>query len=351
MLKNRKQKPESLLVSNVRETIKLIEKMASNCRTVVVEVSKAEANYKKVILREELKKYLCISATLIKKEPAEFLKIARKSVLIKSKEEYKIAEGQITGMSEFYIQLKTADMESRFEIGTKLWEELQKEKVTVGDVVKIYKDTGFVIKTGRALAIDNTNIKGDLIKIPTGEILKNEVQETVLSLDQIDLLNSEKEAMSDFYSNKKVSKSVQIETDCKITRWLREEKVSVEFLPLCIENCELADEKTFLKILQMSKILENQLKLIFLFDGSVHEFYAGIPKISMKTPTREEVSDYLALTIVLKKAQLEPSAADSLASIALDRGLKTALSILDLLGNSRLITVSHINDLCSTIGY
>lgn len=48
--------------------------------------------------------------------------------------------------------LKTTDMETMYDLGAKMIESLQKEKIIAGDIVTIDKTSGRVTKLGRSFA-------------------------------------------------------------------------------------------------------------------------------------------------------------------------------------------------------
>lgn len=50
------------------------------------------------------------------------------------------------------LTIKTTDMETVYELGTKMIDALSKEKVTAGDVIAIDKTSGKVSKLGRSFA-------------------------------------------------------------------------------------------------------------------------------------------------------------------------------------------------------
>lgn len=77
------------------------------------------------------------------------------------KEEAEIIEGEVISIEIEKsnnnekigrMTLKTTDMESVFDLGNKMIESLQKEKITAGDVVSIDKASGKVTKLGRSFA-------------------------------------------------------------------------------------------------------------------------------------------------------------------------------------------------------
>ncbi len=50
------------------------------------------------------------------------------------------------------LTIKTTDMETIYDLGTKMIDALAKEKVTAGDIISIDKTSGKVSKLGRSFA-------------------------------------------------------------------------------------------------------------------------------------------------------------------------------------------------------
>lgn len=87
----------------------------------------------------------------------------RKSIGVRIKEETELIEGEVveieidrsdTGIVAEVgkITLKTTDMETIYDLGAKMIESLNKEKITQGDVVTIDKASGKITKIGRSFA-------------------------------------------------------------------------------------------------------------------------------------------------------------------------------------------------------
>merc|ERR1711963_238700 len=84
----------------------------------------------------------------------------RKSIGVRIREETEIIEGEVvevqidrpvtgTGAKIGKITLKTTEMETVYDLGTKMIESVIKEKVQAGDVITIDKATGKITKLGR----------------------------------------------------------------------------------------------------------------------------------------------------------------------------------------------------------
>nr|XP_032662313.1 ruvB-like 2 [Chelonoidis abingdonii] len=85
----------------------------------------------------------------------------RRSIGVRIKEETEIIEGEVveiqidrpatgTGAKVGKLTLKTTEMETIYDLGTKMIESLTKEKVQAGDVITIDKATGKISKLGRS---------------------------------------------------------------------------------------------------------------------------------------------------------------------------------------------------------
>lgn len=85
----------------------------------------------------------------------------RKSIGVRIKEEAEILEGEVveieverpatgTGQKIGRMTIKTTDMETVYDLGQKMIEQVQKEKITAGDVISIDKASGRISKLGRS---------------------------------------------------------------------------------------------------------------------------------------------------------------------------------------------------------
>lgn len=164
----------------------------------------------------------------------------RSVIELKIKENQKIIEGEVVSLSSNKIHLKTMDMDSVFEIGVRMGKELEKERICIGDVIKIYKENCFVTKIGRASG-HNASFRSDLLPIvpvPEGECIKNENVESVVTLDELDVINSREDGEEYLFTNQIVSDQIQVEVDRKVNKWIKEGKAFLNKGILIIENCE-----------------------------------------------------------------------------------------------------------------
>lgn len=84
----------------------------------------------------------------------------RRAIGVRIKEETELIEGEVveiqvdrsvTGATKTgRLTLKTTDMETVYDLGSKMIDQLQKEKVLAGDVISIDKASGRISKLGRS---------------------------------------------------------------------------------------------------------------------------------------------------------------------------------------------------------
>lgn len=120
-------------------------------------------------------------------------------------EETEIIEGEVveiqvdtpTGGSADKIgrlTLRTTEMETVYDLGTKMIDALTKEKVEAGDVITINKESGKISKLGRSFTrsrdYDAMGPQTRFVQCPEGELQKRKEVVHVVSLHEIDVINS-----------------------------------------------------------------------------------------------------------------------------------------------------------------
>ena len=111
--------------------------------------------------------------------------IYERNVKISMKEQVAVVEGQVTFLSDQQIKLKTQNMESVFGIGPLLYKELEREKICVGDIITIHKDSGIVVKEGNGLSFQSNAKQQNIVDLPLGDCFKNETNEFSVSLYEL----------------------------------------------------------------------------------------------------------------------------------------------------------------------
>ena len=130
----------------------------------------------------------------------------RKSIGVRIKEETEIIEGEVveveidrpaaTGSAAKTgkIVLKTTEMETVYDLGQKMIDSLTKEKCQAGDVITIDKATGRIAVLGRSFTrsrdYDAMGPNTKFVQCPEGELQKRKEVVHVVSLHEIDVINS-----------------------------------------------------------------------------------------------------------------------------------------------------------------
>uniref|UniRef100_A0A673W896 RuvB-like helicase n=2 Tax=Salmo trutta TaxID=8032 RepID=A0A673W896_SALTR len=129
----------------------------------------------------------------------------RKAIGVRIKEETEIIEGEVveiqidrpatgTGAKVGKLTLKTTEMETIYDLGSKMIESLSKERVQAGDVITIDKATGKISKLGRSFTrardYDAMGAQTQFVQCPEGELQKRKEVVHTVSLHEIDVINS-----------------------------------------------------------------------------------------------------------------------------------------------------------------
>lgn len=176
----------------------------------------------------------------------------RRSIGVRIKEEAEIIEGEVveiqidrslTGATKTgKIIIKTTDMETVYELGNKMIDALQKEKVTAGDVITIEKSSGRITKLGRSFArsrdydaigsdvrISKPNHQTKFVQCPEGELQRRrEVMHTV-SLHEIDVINSRTQGFLALFAGDtgEIKPELRDQINAKVGEWREEGKAEI----------------------------------------------------------------------------------------------------------------------------
>jgi RuvB-like protein 2 len=130
----------------------------------------------------------------------------RKSIGVQILEETEVMEGEVVEIQIDTVNKKgglektgrltlcTTDMETVYDLGSKMIEMLSKEKITSGDVITIDKSTGKITKLGRSYSrsrdYDAMGSTMRFVQCPEGELMKRKEVVHTVSLHEIDVINS-----------------------------------------------------------------------------------------------------------------------------------------------------------------
>ena len=138
----------------------------------------------------------------------------RKAIGVRIKEETEVIEGEVVEVQidrpassgvaskSGKLTMKTTDMETVYDMGAKLIESLNKEKVQSGDVIALDKATGKISKLGRSFSrsrdYDAMGAQTKFVQCPEGELQKRKEVVHCVTLHEIDVINSRFKKVSHF---------------------------------------------------------------------------------------------------------------------------------------------------------
>jgi len=196
----------------------------------------------------------------------------RRSIGVRIKEETEIIEGEVveiqidrslTGATKTgKLTIKTTDMETIYDLGTKMIDALSKEKVMAGDVVSIDKATGKISKLGRSYTrsrdYDAMGADTKFVQCPEGELQKRKEVVHTVSLHEIDVINSRTQGFLALFAGDtgEIKPELRAQINAKVNEWREEGKAEVIPGVLFIDEVHMLDIECFSFL---NRALENEL--------------------------------------------------------------------------------------------
>jgi len=186
----------------------------------------------------------------------------RKIIGVRIREETEIIEGEVvevqidrpasgSGAKVGKLTLKTTEMETIYDLGTKMIECVVKEKVQAGDVVTIDKATGKITKLGRSFTrardYDATGANTRFVQCPEGELQKRKEVVHTVTLHEIDVINSRTQGFLALFSGDtgEIKPEVRDQINAKVSEWREEGKAEIGPGVLFIDEVHMLDIECF----------------------------------------------------------------------------------------------------------
>ncbi|KAL9059145.1 MAG: hypothetical protein Q9162_001363 [Coniocarpon cinnabarinum] len=287
----------------------------------------------------------------------------RKSIGVRIKEESEVICGEVveiqidrslTGANkQGKLTIKTNDMETVYDMGTKMIDAMTRERVLAGDVISIDKSSGRISKLGRSYTrsrdYDAMGADTKFVQCPDGELQqRREVTHTV-SLHEIDVINSRTQGFLALFAGDtgEIRSEVREQIDTKVGEWREEGKASIVPGVLFIDEVHMLDVECFSFI---NRALEHELAPIVIMASN-----RGVTKIrgtNYKSPHGMPL-DFLDRVVIISTNPYEP---DEIKQILATRATEEeidvsadALALLTKIGQetglryaSNLIVTSHL---------
>merc|ERR1719231_138572 len=283
----------------------------------------------------------------------------RRSIGIRIKEEAEIIEGEVveiqidrpaagSGAKVGKLTLKTTEMETIYDLGAKMIDALQEEKVTSGDVITIDKATGKISKLGRSFTrsrdFDAMGAMTKFVQCPEGELQKRKEVVHTVSLHEIDVINSRQQGFLALFAGDtgEIKNEVREQIDSKVAEWREEGKATIVPGVLFIDEVHMLDIECFS---WLNRALESELAPVLIIAtnrgittirGTTYKSPHGIPIdlldrlviIHTKPYSEVEMRHILDIRCEEEDVEMVEEARELLTEIGLETSLRYAIQLI-----------------------
>lgn len=287
----------------------------------------------------------------------------RKSIGVRIKEESEMIEGEVVeiqidrsvtgGNKQGKLTIKTTDMETIYDMGTKMIDSMTKERVIAGDVISIDKSSGKISKLGRSYTrsrdYDAMGADTKFVQCPDGELQKRKEVVHTVSLHEIDVINSRTQGFLALFSGDtgEIRSEIRDQINIKVGEWKEEGKAEIVPGVLFIDEVHMLDIECFSYV---NRALESDLAPIVIMAsnrgntrirGTNYRSPHGLPLdfldrvviVSTHHYSKEEIQQILSIRAQEEEVDIDANALAMLTKIGQEAGLRYA---------SNLITTSQL---------
>merc|ERR1712124_208303 len=303
----------------------------------------------------------------------------RRSIGIRIREEAEIIEGEVVdieietpangGVATFgKMTLKTTEMETMYDLGSKMIETIQKENITAGDVITIDKSSGKISLLGRSFArsrdYDAMGPSTRFVQCPEGELQKRKEVVHTVSLHEIDVINSRSQGFMALFAGDtgEIKSEVREQIDQKVSEWREEGKAEIVPGVLFIDEVHMLDIECFSFL---NRALENDMAPVLVvatnrgitkIRGTDYESPHGLPVdlldrlliITTEPYNTDDIKKILQIRCEEEDVEMTDDALSLLTRIGLDTTLRYAIHMITaahLVCNKRQGTEVAIEDI------
>lgn len=283
----------------------------------------------------------------------------RRSIGVRIMEETELIEGEVVeiqldepaaagGDKSGRLTLCTTEMETVYDLGAKMIESLQKEKITAGDVITIDKASGKISKLGRSFTrsrdYDAMGPQTRFVQCPEGELQKRKEVVHTVSLHEIDVINSRQQGFLALFAGDtgEIKSEVREQIDIKVAEWREEGKATIVPGVLFIDEVHMLDIECFS---WLNRALESELAPVLVIAtnrgfakirGTTYKSPHGIPidlldrlMIISTTPYSEsEVQRILDIRCEEEDVEMTSEARELLTKIGMETSLRYAIQMI-----------------------
>lgn len=284
----------------------------------------------------------------------------RRSIGVRIIEETEIIEGEVveiqldeanaSGEKSGRLTLCTTEMETVYDLGTKMIEALNKEKITAGDIITIDKASGRITKLGRSFSrsrdYDAMGPQTRYVQCPEGELQKRKEVVHTVSLHEIDVINSRQQGFLALFAGDtgEIKAEVREQIDTKVAEWREEGKATIVPGVLFIDEVHMLDIECFS---WLNRALESDLAPVLIIAtnrgfarirGTDYKSPHGIPidlldrlMIITTTPYSDaEILRILEIRCEEEDVEMTKEALDLLTKIGVETSLRYAIQMITI---------------------
>jgi len=282
----------------------------------------------------------------------------RRSIGVRIMEETEIIEGEVVeiqvdtpsagGEKTGRLTLCTTEMETVYDLGQKMIDALEKEKVSAGDVITIDKASGKISKLGRSFTrsrdYDAMGPQTRFVQCPEGELQKRKEVVHVVSLHEVDVINSRQQGFLALFAGDtgEIKTEVREQIDTKVAEWREEGKATIVPGVLFIDEVHMLDIECFS---WLNRALESDLAPVLIIAtnrgiskirGTNYKSPHGIPIdlldrlmiISTVAYSEKEVRKILEIRCEEEDVEMAEDALDLLTRVGMETSLRYAIHMV-----------------------
>ena len=246
------------------------------------------------------------------------------------------------------ITLCTTEMETIYDLGSKMIEMLKSEKVSAGDVIRIDKASGKISKLGRSFSrsrdYDAVSSSTKFVQTPEGELQKRKEIVHTVSLHEIDVINSRQQGFLALFAGDtgEISQEIRDQIDAKVAEWRDEGRATLVPGVLFIDECHMLDMECFSFL---NRALESEMAPVLVIAtnrgvskirGTDYTSPHGIPLdlldrlmiISTQPYSANDIQRILSVRCQEEEVDMEPTAMELLTRIASETSLRYAIHLI-----------------------
>jgi len=239
-------------------------------------------------------------------------------------------------------------METVYDLGAKMIDMLQKERITAGDVITIDKASGKISKLGRSFSrsrdYDATGSQTRFVQCPEGELQKRKEVVHTVSLHEIDVINSRQQGFLALFSGDtgEIKTEVRDQIDAKVAEWREEGRATVVPGVLFVDEVHMLDMECFSFL---NRALESDMAPVLVvatnrgiakIRGTEHMSPHGIPLdlldrmmiVSTAPYSPDEIQRILSVRCEEEDVEMATDALELLTRIGMETSLRYAMHMI-----------------------